>query len=258
MSCISDKLSRGITEFAISSFLVLASAANGADLKILSPHAIRPALNDLVPEFERLSGHRVIVSYATTSNLVKDIKAGKTADVAILPPEQIEQLQDDDKIIDDNLTPVAKLEIGLVIRKGATKPNLSTVHALKQTLLTAKSIASGDPKASASGEYFASLLERLRIADLVKPKIKLFPSGTAAVGAVANGEADIGVGMVSVANEGSTEVAGIFPAQAKKSKSYAVGVVTSSKETEAAKTLASFISSTNSRSNLKSKGFEAP
>src|SRR5690349_3091937 len=98
MSCTPDKLRKGITAFAISSLLVLAGPANAADLKVLSPHAMRPALNDLVPEFERSSGHRVIVYYATTSSLVKDIEAGKTADVAILPPEQIEQLQDDDKI----------------------------------------------------------------------------------------------------------------------------------------------------------------
>jgi molybdate transport system substrate-binding protein len=257
MSHTSDKLRQCITALALLSFPII-GGADAADLKVLSPHAMGPALNNLVPQFERSFGHRVILSYATSSNLVKDIEGGKAADVAILPPEQIQQLQDGEKIIDDNLIPVAKLEIGIVIRKGATKPNLGTVHALKQTLMAAHSIASGDPKASASGEYFANLLERLQIADVVKPKIKSFPSGTAAVDAVANGEADIGVGMVSVANDGSTEVAGVFPAQARKSKSYAVGILTSSEQTEAAKTLASFISSSSSRANLKSKGFEAP
>jgi extracellular solute-binding protein len=69
---------------------------------------------------------------------------------------------------------VAKLKFGVIIRKGATKPDVSRVHALKQTLMATKSIASGDPESSASGKYFSSLIERLRIADAIKPKIKTF------------------------------------------------------------------------------------
>ncbi|MGB8893730.1 MAG: substrate-binding domain-containing protein [Pseudolabrys sp.] len=167
-----------------------ASIAHAAELKVLSAQAMRPALNDLVPQFERSSGIQVTISYAPTSALVKDIEDGKMADLAILSPKQIEQLQEEDKIVEDSLTPVAKLEFGVIIRKGATKPEVSTVHALKQTLMSAKSIASGDPGSSASGNYFASLIERLRIADAIKPKIKTFSSGTAALEAIANGEAD--------------------------------------------------------------------
>jgi molybdate transport system substrate-binding protein len=120
------------------------------------------------------------------------------ADVAILPPEQIERLEDDDKIFEDSSTPVAKLEIGVIVRKGAAKPDIRTVRALQQTLMAARSIASGDPGISESGAYFANLIERLRIAEPIRPKIKSFPSGTAAI---ANGDADIGVGMVSMVDQ---------------------------------------------------------
>ena len=156
------------------------------------------------------------------------------------------------------MTPVAKLEFGVIIRKGATKPDVSRVHALKQTLMSTKSIASGDPESSASGKYFASLIERLRIADAIKPKIKTFSSGTAALEAIANGEADIGVGLVSAANGPCTELAGVLPAQAKKFNSYAVGILTSSNQIQAAKAFASFISSPTSLATMKSKGFDAP
>ena len=172
---------------------------------------MKTVLNDLIPQFEQASGHRVKIFYATASTLFKEIENGRAADVVILSPEQIEQLGENDKVDDDSGTPVAKLEIGVIIRRGAAKPDLSTVHKLKQTLLTAKSIASGDPRISAGGEYFAGLVERLRIADAIKPKIKSLRSGTAAVEAVAKGEADLGIGMASMANTDRTELAGIFP-----------------------------------------------
>jgi molybdate transport system substrate-binding protein len=119
-------------------------------------------------------------------------------------------------------------------------------------------IASGDPGTSASGKYFASLIERLKIANAIKPKIKTFSSGSAALEAVANGKADLAVWVVSAANGPGTELAGVLPAQAKKFNSYAVGILTSSNQIEAAKALSSFISSPASLAVMKSKGFDAP
>src|SRR5450830_783664 len=105
---------------------------------------------------------------------------------------------------------------------------VSTVHGLKQALMNAKLIASGDPGSSASGRYFANLIERLQIADAIKPKIKTFSSGTAALEAVANGEADVAIWVISSANGPGTELAGVLPAQAKKFNSYAAGILTNS------------------------------
>ena len=158
MSRASGKLRQSIAALTgvVASSLMTASIAHAAELKVLSAQAMRPALNDLVPQFERSSGIRVTISYATASALVKEIEDGKIADLAILSPKQIKQLQEEDRIVEDSLTPVAKLEIGVVIRKGATKPDVSRVHALKQTLMSTKSIASGDPESSATGKYFAS------------------------------------------------------------------------------------------------------
>ena len=259
MSRASRKLRQTITALAVvAGSLMTASIAHAAELKVLSPQAMKPALSELVPQFERSSGNRVTISYAAASALVKEIEDGKMADLAILSPEQIEQLQEEDKIVEDSLTPIAKLGFGVIIRKGTTKPDVGTVHALKQTLMSAKAIASGEPGSSASGKYFASLIERLKIADAIKPKIMTFSSGTAALEAIANGEADVGVGVVSAANGPGTELAGVLPAQAKSFNSYAAGIVTTSNQKEAAKALASFISSPTSLDLLKSKGFAAP
>src|ERR1035437_4469937 len=260
ISLASGKLRQSIAALAVvmAGSLMTASIAHAAELKVLSPQVMRPARSDLIPQFERSSGIQVTIFYAAASALVKEIEDRKMADLAILSPKPIERLQEEDKIVEGSLAPIGKLEFGVIIREGAKKPVVSTVHELKQTLISTKSIASGDPGSSASGKYFAILIERLRIADEIKPKIKTFSSGTAALEAIANGEADIGVGVVSAANGPGTELAGILPAQAKKFNSYAIGILTSSSQIQAAKTLASFISSPTSLAVMKSKGFDAP
>jgi molybdate transport system substrate-binding protein len=239
-------------------FLAAANFVDAAELTVLSPQAMKPALSDLIPQFERMSGNKVSIYYSSTSALVKEIEDGKTADLAILYPNQIARLRDEGTIAGSTVTPIAKLAFGLIIRKGTTKPNVSTVHGLKQALLAAKSIASGEPTNSASGMYFANLIERLQIADAVKPKIKAFPTGAGALEAVASGEADLAIWVISSANGPATELAGVLPAQAAKSNLYAAGILTNSNQKKAAEALASFISSPTALAVMKSKGFDPP
>ena len=154
--------------------------------------------------------------------------------------------------------PIAKAELGLINHKGAPKPDVGTVRALRHTLLDAKAIALGDPDNSVSGEYFADLIERLQIADAVKPKIRTFASASEALHAVANGEADLAVGVVSTANGPETELAGVLPAQAKKINSYSAAILAGSNQTQAAQALNAFIASSASLTVLKAKGFVSP
>jgi molybdate transport system substrate-binding protein len=255
----SAKLRQSITALpAMVGSLMTANSVHTAELTVLSPQAMKPALSDLIPQFESSSGNQVTISYSSASALVKEIQDGKMADLAILSPKQIEQLQDEGKIVEHSIVPIAKLAFGVIIRRGTTKPDVRTVHGLKQTLMSANSIASGDPESSASGKYFANLIERLQIADAIKPKIKTFPSGTAALEAVAHGEADVVIWVISSANGPGTELAGVLPAQAKKSNSYAAGILANSNQIQAAKALSSFLSSPASLAVMKSKGFDAP
>lgn len=247
-----------ITATAAILGVMSANIAIGAELTVLSPQAMKPALSDLIPQFEHSSGNQVTISYASTSQLVKEIEDGINADLAILYPQQIEQLQNEGKIVEHSNIPIAKLAFGVIVRKGGAKPDVSTVHALKQALINAKSIAAGDPGSSATGAYFANLIERLQIADAIKPKIKTFSTGTAAVEAVANGETDLGIWVIGSANGPDTELAGVLPAQAGKFNSYTAGILTNSNQKQSAKALSSFISSPTSLAIMKSKGFGAP
>jgi molybdate transport system substrate-binding protein len=242
----------------MANFLLIANDALAAELTVLSPQAMTPALSELIPQFERSSGNKVTIFYASASTHFRSIKEGTNADLAILSREQINQLQDDEKIIKDSVTPIAKADIGVIVRKGAAKPDVSRVRTLKQTLMRAESIAVGDPEKSASGAYFAALIQRLQIADAIRPKIKTFPSVSTALQAVTNGEADIGIGVVSTANGPDTELVDVLPAQAKRTNSYVAGILAGSHQGRAAKDLISFISSSTALAVMKSKGFAAP
>src|SRR5665811_135188 len=255
----SAKLWQSITALAaIVGSLMATNLVHTAELTVLAPQAMKPALSDLIPQFERSSGKQITVSYSSPSALVTEIQDGKMADLAILSPKQIERLQDEGKIVEDSIAPIAKLAFGVIIRKGTTKPDVSTVHGLKQALMNAKLIASGYPGSSASGRYFANLIERLQIADAIKPKIKTFSSGTAALEAVANAEADLAIWVISSANGPDTELAGVLPAQAEKFNVYAAVILTNSNQKQAAKALSSFISSPAALAIMKSKGYEPP
>lgn len=236
----------------------MASLAHGIELTVLSPQAMKPALTELIPQFERATGNNVAVIYSSTAAHIKEIENDKIADLAILYPEQIDELDDDERLLEDTATPLAKLPLGLIIRKGTPKPDVSTVRSLKSTLLAANSIAVGDPETSTSGQYFASLIERLKIADTVRPKMKVFSSGTDALDAVANGEADLAIWAASSVDGVRTELAGFLPAQAKKSIAYSVAILSTSPNIEAAKALLAFLSSSGSIAVLRAKGIEAP
>jgi molybdate transport system substrate-binding protein len=126
----SGRMRSSIAAIAAMLGIMSANIAIGAELTVLSPQAMKPALSDLIPQFEHSSGNQVTISYAPTSQLVKEIEGGKNADLAILYPQQIEQLQNEGKIVEHSNILIAKLAFGVIVRKGAAKPDVSTVHAL--------------------------------------------------------------------------------------------------------------------------------
>ena len=220
---------------------------------------MRPVLSELIPHFEQSSGHTVTVDYGSAATLTSRIEKGEVADAAILSMKQNEQLQKQGKIVVGSRLMVAKVGFGVIVRKGAAKPDISSVEAFKRMLLTVKSIGVGDQaKGSSSGRYFAALVERLGIAAETKPKIKLFASGTSALEALAKGEIEIGFEITSAAIRPDIELVGALPAEIQSYNSYAAGIVASSKHPELARTLLTFFSSPAGQAIVKAKGFELP
>ena len=147
--------------------------AGAAEIKVLCAVALHPAMDELIPAFERSTGHKVTVAYGTAGAVVDRVQKGEAADLVISAVPLIDQLQALGKVMPGNHVTIAKVGVGAFVRKGAPKPDISSADAFKRSMLAARSIAYPDPAGGgASGIYVASLLERLGIAAEMKPKTK--------------------------------------------------------------------------------------
>src|SRR5438132_3583283 len=154
--------------------LVLGIKAEAADLKVLSAIGMELVMEDLGPKFERATGHKLAITFATLGAAVKRVQDGETADVVVIPQQGIDSFVKDGKAVAGNVTVLARSGIVVAVRKGAPKPDISSPDALKRTLLAAKSIAYVDPaRGGASGIHFAKVPDRLRIANAMPSKTGL-------------------------------------------------------------------------------------
>jgi molybdate transport system substrate-binding protein len=141
------------------------SFVEAAEVKLFCPIAMRGAMSELAPQFERSSGHKIAAEYGTVGALVDRITKGDSGDVVIVSGPRLDDLQKQGKIVGGSRVDIARVGIGVFVRAGAAKPDVATVDALKRTLQTAKTISYGDPaKGGVSGTHMASVVERLGIA----------------------------------------------------------------------------------------------
>ncbi|MBR1147044.1 extracellular solute-binding protein [Bradyrhizobium sp. AUGA SZCCT0431] len=247
---------------AFSSLLLVAavpSPAQAADIELLGPVSLRVVLPGLLPQFEESSGHKITVGYATLGAITKRLVEGEAVDVAMVSPEQNEELQKRGKLMAGSRAEIARVGFTVFVRKGAPKPDVGSVDALKLALLAAKSIVLGDPAAGGgAGVYTAGLMERLGLAADIKARTKLVKSGTEVAEAVAKGEAEIGIGVASDAAIVPGLDAFPLPTGAQSYSVYVAGVSSGSKQVDAAKALIVFLTSPASKQALKANGFETP
>ena len=182
-----------------------------AELTVLCSNGLRAVLSEVASEFERASGHRLAIVYSVSAELKKRIDAGERFDVAILTPVLINELTAAGALRADTRTTVARSAIGLSIRRGAQKPDLRTIEAVKATLLASRSIAFA--KEGAGGLFFMALVQRLGLSDQLAPRFRAVVTGQDVSRAVANGDAEIGVQPISeILNVAGVELGGSFPA----------------------------------------------
>jgi molybdate transport system substrate-binding protein len=152
-----------------ASLLNVAAMANAAEVKVLASNALKEAYLELVPAFERTTEHKVATTWAGTNDIMKRMAAGETYDLVIMAGPAIDELIKQGKVVAGSRVDLAKSGVGIAVRAGAPKPDISSGDAVKRALLAAKSIAhSSGP----SGVYLAELFQRMGIADEIKPKIK--------------------------------------------------------------------------------------
>jgi molybdate transport system substrate-binding protein len=251
-----------IARAAFSGLLLIAvtpSLPHAAEVKLLGPVSLRVVLPNLLPQFEKTSGHKVAVGYDTLGAITKRVVQSEAVDVAMVSPAQNEELQKQGKLLADNRAEIARVGFAVFVKKGVSKPDVSSVDALKRTLLAARSIVLGDPAAGGgAGVYTAGLMQRLEIAADIKAKTRLVKSGTEVAETVAKGEADVGIGVASDAAIISGLDAYPLPVGAQSYSVYVAGISSDSKQVDAAKALIAFLIAPTARQALKGNGFETP
>jgi molybdate transport system substrate-binding protein len=199
MRLLSAVLSRGWVAALVAAFAVLAwpPPAGAAEIKVLSAGAVKDIVTELAEAFRQETGHTVVLSTGTAGGIRQKVTAGDPSDVVIVSDTVLQQLAAAGLVVADSQVDLARTGIGVAVREGAPKPDISATETFKQAILGAKSIVYVDPASGAtSGIYFAGVLQRLGIADAVKDKTVLWPGGFAAE-AVAKGQADLCVHQIS-------------------------------------------------------------
>ncbi len=206
---------------------------NPADIRVLSTHAALDALNELGPKFERATGHRLSIGYDPAKAVKRQIENGAAFDVAIVTRPVFDDLAAQGKILLETRADIGSSGLGVTVRKGAPKPDIATTEAFKRALLAAKSVVRSTE--GTSGIYFEKLLDRLGIAEAMRDKVKLGPSGRVAE-LVARGEADMAVQQIAeLLPVTGAQYAGPFPPELQLYSEFAAGVASASKHREAAK-----------------------
>jgi molybdate transport system substrate-binding protein len=243
----------------IAGALLLAGSASAAEVRVMISGGLTAAYKALVPEFERTTGNKVVTAYGpsmgTTVNAIPvRLERGEAADVLIMVGYALGDLVKQGKVVVGSQVDLVKSPIGVAVKAGAPKPDISSADALKRSLLAAKSIAYSD---SASGVYVSTeMFQRLGIADAMKDKAKKIPAEPVA-GVVARGDAEIGFQQISeMLPVPGVDIVGQLPPDLQKITVFSAGIATGSKEPEAGKALIKFLASPAASAAIIKSGME--
>jgi molybdate transport system substrate-binding protein len=233
--------------------LVLPPIAHAAELRVLAGGSMTGPLNQLGPEFERATGHKLTIHFDSTPNLIK-LATSAPFDLGVVPVDVFKNAEAKARFAAGPTTDIARVGYGVAVRAGTSKPDVSTADALKRTLLEAQSITF--LPASAAGAYVSSVFDRLGINEAMKAKTKPQTAPPEIAKAVANGDAELGVFLINVLIAPGVELAGPFPADLQQELVFTAAVAADSKEAEAAKAFIAFLKTPAAASVIKARGME--
>jgi molybdate transport system substrate-binding protein len=255
---LGEGLMRILTRAIVVSLILAGAIAfevEAAEIRVLSAAGIKSVVDELGPQFERATGHKLVTKFVGGPAVQQAVAAGEAYDVAISQPAEIDKLLKDGKVASGTKTDIARSGMGVGVRKGAARPDISSAEAFKRALLSAQSIAYAGQ--GASGAFFGSLFDRLGIAAEMKDKLKSMPAGTPSAEAVARGEAEIVLLSVpSILAVPGVDLVGPLPPELQYYSGFAAGIVASTKEGEAARSLINFLTTPAAAPVIKAKGLE--
>jgi molybdate transport system substrate-binding protein len=228
-----------------------------AEITILSPGATEGVLTELIPQFEKATGHRVKIEYGPVGGLAARVRRGEPVDVVILSDSEAERLRTEAHTAEGTQTVLAKVGIGVFVSKGAAKPDIGTPDAFLSALSNAKAIAYADPRLGGSASILVDkLLRSLDAAGPGNERIKLSPPAKPLVDLVAAGGADFGFQPISqIFLDSRIEYVGPLPARYQLYTEYVASLVASSQHQVPFNELIAFLTSAAATATWKSKGF---
>jgi len=252
------RVSRPIVLIVVS-LLLAASTALAQEVRVMTSGGFTAPFLELVPTFERSTKQKVVTSFGASMGGAPDsipsrLERGEPADVIIMAAPALDILIKQGKVVPGSRVDLVRSIIGMAVRAGAPRPDISTVDALKRTLLDAKSIAYS---ASASGVYLSTeLFPRLGIADQIKHKAKRIESERVGT-VVARGDAEIGFQQVSeLLPIAGIDYVGPLPEAVQQVTVFSAGIATGARDPEAAKTLIRFLASPAAHPAIIKNGLE--
>jgi molybdate transport system substrate-binding protein len=245
-------VSHTLSSLAAGALLLSASLACADEIKVMASAAIKEAYLELVPVFEKSSGHKVVTIWDGGVNIVKRMRAGEVVDLVILARPAVETLITDGKVAPGGRVDLATAGVGIAVRAGAPRPDISSADAVKRALLSAKSIAySSGP----SGAHIAALLARMGIAEEVKSRIKQTTPGNPVGLAIARGEAEIGFQQMSeLLPIAGIDLLGPLPTEIQEITVFSGGVHAGAASPAATRALLQFLTSPGAAPVIVKKG----
>lgn len=253
-----DPRLRAFCTGAVAALAVLASTnyARPANITFLCAEALQSSMIELLPEFQTLNGHMVNVLYANIGTNAKRVRDGEQADLVIVSPQQWDALRSAGKIIPDVRSVVGRIGIGVFVHKGERHPDISSVEALKRTLLEARTIAVRDPKqGSPVGTRTLALFARLGLSDQIMPKVML--TADRPYEAVISGKAEMGFSTIAeIAASPDADLVGPLPRELQDYTTFVTAIPTNAHQADVARELVAFLVSARAAPVLKSKGVD--
>ncbi len=203
---------------------------HAAELRVLAGGSLTGVLNELGPQFERTTGHKLTIHFNSTPNLIK-ATASEPFDLGVVPIDLFKDAAAKARFVAGPTVDIARAGYGVAVRAGAPKPDVSTPDALKKTLLDAQSIAFVPQ--SAAGAYVSSVFARLGIEEAMKAKTRVQAGPPQIAPAVASGEAELGVFLTNVLIAPGVELAGSFPAELQQELVFTAAVAAETKDEDA-------------------------
>jgi len=250
-----------MSKSSLKSVAILLSAAfimtpssllQAAELKVIAGGSMTASMNALAAPFEKASGHKLSIHFDSTPNIIARVNSGTPFDVVVVPVDVFKDAAAKARFAPGPTIDIARVGYGVIVRAGASKPDLSTPDAFKKALLAAPSIAF--LPASAAGAYVTKVFERLGIGEEMKAKTKVQAAPAQIAPAVAKGEAELGVFLTNVLVAPGVELVGPFPGELQQELVFTSAVAADTKEADAAKALIDYLRTSEATAIIKAAG----